>query len=242
MNRFYGFLKFGWAMLWAGVATLVVFFPIMLAAMMEETGNRAFEISRLWAHFMLRVTGTRAVIRNAEKIDRSAAYVIIANHQSVFDILALVTTLGIQYRWIIKKEVLRIPFFGLALHASRNIFVDRTNRDKAIKSIRRGMERLPDRASVLVFAEGTRSADGGIGQFKKGGFYIAIDQSMTILPITINGSRKLHPRGALVFHSGLIEVVVGDPIPTAGLTEIEIDRLMDKTRQIILSNYDPDYP
>lgn len=234
--------KIFWAGFWAGLATLLVFVPIVVAASLSSTGNLAFTISRGWAWVMLKVTGVRTEVRGREKIRPGQSYVIISNHQSHFDILALVIRLGVQFRWIIKKELRAIPLFGLALYKSKNIFIDRTDRDKAVQSIRDGIRRLPPGVSVLFFAEGTRSPDGKIHPFKKGGFTTAVESGLPILPVTVNGSRKVLPKGALAFRRGPIEVVVGDPVDTRGYAHETIGDLMAVTRGAIIANFDPGYP
>jgi 1-acyl-sn-glycerol-3-phosphate acyltransferase len=233
------YLKIVWLASWAGLATLVLFLPITLAALVSRTGNLAFQISRVWAWVMLKAAGVRTRIRGKERIESDRSYVVIVNHQSLYDIPTLVTALGIQFRWIIKKEILKVPLFGYALYASRNIFIDRSNRESAIESIHRGMARLPRGASVLFFAEGTRSPDGNIHDFKKGGFVTAIEGKLPILPVTVNGSRKVLAKKSVVFRPGSIEVVVGDPIETAGCTDEALEELMRQTRDTIVSNFDP---
>lgn len=231
--------KVMWLALWAILATIVLFIPITLAATFSSTGNLAFNLSKLWAWALLIATRVRTRIVGKEKIKKGQTYIIISNHQSQFDILALVTRLGIQFRWIIKKELLKIPLFGYALLASRNIFIDRSNTKESIESINRGMKRLPKGTSIMVFAEGTRSPDGKIHPFKKGGFVLAIDYGLPILPITINGSRKVLPKGSVVFTPGEIEVIVGDPIDTKGYTRESLPELMERTRQVIVSSFKP---
>ncbi|MCD6280132.1 MAG: 1-acyl-sn-glycerol-3-phosphate acyltransferase [Deltaproteobacteria bacterium] len=228
-----------WLALWAILVTIVLFIPITLAATFSSTGNLAFNLSKLWAWALLIATRVRTRIVGKEKIKKGQTYIIISNHQSQFDILALVTRLGIQFRWIIKKELLKIPLFGYALLASRNIFIDRSNTKESIESINRGMKRLPKGTSIMVFAEGTRSPDGKIHPFKKGGFVLAIDYGLPILPITINGSRKVLPKGSVVFTPGEIDVIVGDPIDTKGYTRESLPELMERTRQVIVSSFKP---
>lgn len=234
--------KIIWICSWATLATVIVFLPILITVPFSSTGNLAFNISQLWAWIMLKVTWVHPEIRGREKIKQGQSYIIIANHQSDFDVLALVTKLGIQFRWIIKKEILKVPLFGYALYASRNIFIDRADSEQAVKSIHEGMDRLPLGTSVMFFAEGTRSPDGKIHRFKKGGFVMALEKGLPILPVTVNGSRKIMPKRSLVFHPGPVEVVVDDPIETSHLTESSLEELIMRTREIILSNFNPDYP
>jgi 1-acyl-sn-glycerol-3-phosphate acyltransferase len=197
-----------------------------------------FHLARMWAWVILKVTGVHVVVRGGEKIDHSRAYMIIANHQSHFDGPALAWGLdGLQFRWIAKKELLGIPFFGHCLNSSRNIFIDRTDRKSAVDSIQEGMAMLPSGAGVMCFAEGTRSVDGCLGAFKKGGFAAAIEYGMPLLPVTINGSHHVLPKGSLIFRKGIIELVVGDPIETAGKGSEELENLIQTTRRIIQSNH-----
>ncbi|HOM28217.1 MAG TPA: lysophospholipid acyltransferase family protein [Deltaproteobacteria bacterium] len=234
--------KVAWISLWAAIATLVLFLPVTLAALLSSTGNLAFNLSKIWAYVMLAVTNVRPVIRGREKIVPGRSYVIVSNHQSEFDILALVTTLRIQYRWIIKKELRKVPLFGYALEASRNVFIDRGDHERAMRSIRESMARLPEGVSVLFFAEGTRSEDGSIAPFKKGGFLVALEKGLPILPVTVNGSRRVLPKKSLVFTPGPIEVVVADPIDTTGYSRENLQELVDRTRSVIVANFDPEYP
>lgn len=222
-----------WLFFWASCMSVVLFIPMTLAAIFSVTGNLAFNISKLWAWTILIVTGVKVHITGREKIKKDTQYVIISNHQSQYDILALVTSLKIQFRWVIKKELLYVPLFGWALYAAKNVFIDRGNREKAIASINKAVNRLPKGVSLLVFAEGTRSKDGTLQKFKKGGFTIAIERKMPILPVVVKGSRAILPKSSLIFHSGSIEVVVCDPIPTDHYTHEEIDELIDKTYTVI---------
>ncbi len=241
MRALFKSIFFVWIILWAAIATLVLAVPIIVAGLFSRTGNFAFSLSKLWAYTMLAVSFVRTEIKNKEKIHEGTSYIIISNHQSLYDIIALVTRLGIQYRWFIKKEVLKIPLFGYGLYASRNIFIDRSNTAKAIESINKGIDRLPRGVSIMVFAEGTRSPDGQIQEFKKGGFVTAVRRNIPILPVTVNGSRRVLPKKSLAVSPGKIQVVIGDPIDTGGYTADNVQVLIDKTRDAVIANFDPGY-
>ncbi len=234
--------KVFWISCCAFLATVILFLPITISALLSSTGNLPFTISQYWARFMLLMTRVSIEVRGFHKIQRGRSYIIISNHQSEYDILALVTSLGIQFRWIIKQELRKVPLFGYALYASRNIFIDRANPESAVRSIHSGMDRLLPGTSVMFFAEGTRSVDGKIHPFKKGGFVMALEQGFPILPVTVNGSRRVLPKKSLTFTPGTIEVVVGDPIETRGYTKDQMPELMDRTRRVIMENYNSAYP
>jgi len=230
-----------WLGLWAALATVILCIFIIPAGLLSRTGNLAFSLSKLWAYTMLAISFVRTEIKNNDKIQKGNSYIIISNHQSHYDIITLVTTLGIQFRWIIKKEILKIPIFGYGLNASRNIFIDRSNTASAIESINKGFNRLPKGVSVMVFAEGTRSPDGQIHEFKKGGFVAAVQRKLPLLPVTVNGSRRVMRKGSFTLKPGKIQVGGGDPIDTSGYTSETIPELIDKTRQVVIANFSPEY-
>jgi len=217
--------------------TILLFIPIITAALFSRTGNLAFNISKIWAIAIKRALFVKTTIVGKEKIQKGVPYVIISNHQSHIDIPAIITQLGIQFRWIIKKELLFIPLFGYALYASRNVFIKRSDRSQTIKSIQNGLKRLPIGVGLLFFAEGTRSPDGKIHSFKKGAFVTALEAKLPILPITINGSRKVLPKGSVIFSPGLIEVVVGDPIDSTNYSYDKLEELIEKTRKTIVNSF-----
>lgn len=133
------------------------------------------------------------------------------------------------------------PFlFGYALYASRNIFIDRADPARPVESIHKGLGRLPAGVSVLFFAEGTRSPDGRIRPFKKGGFVMAVEKGLPILPVTINGSRGILPKKSVAFNPGTVEVVVSDPIATEGEDRDHLEALIERTRNVIIAYYRPD--
>ena len=197
-----------------------------------------FQLARLWAWLILKVSCVRVVVRGLEKVDRSRSYMIISNHHSHFDGPALALGLrGMQFRWIAKKELLGIPLFGHCLNSSRNIFIDRSNRDSANVSIQKGIDRLPKGVGLMCFAEGTRSDSGRIGTFKKGGFAAALQHGLPLLPVTINGSWHILPKNCLVFRCGIIELVVSEPIETSGKSSEDLDNIILTTHRVIQSNH-----
>jgi 1-acyl-sn-glycerol-3-phosphate acyltransferase len=230
--------KIAWLAFWAVTATLLVFPPLTLVSLFSKTGNSMFQLARLWAWIILSVTGVHLAVQGRDNIDPSQAYMIIANHQSHFDGPALAWGLGgLQFRWIAKRELLKIPIFGHCLNSSRNIFIDRSNRETALASIENGLRRLPPGAGVMCFAEGTRSATGHIGPFKTGGFAAALRHGLPILPVTINGSRRILPKGSICYRKGLIELVIAAPLETAGKSVADLEGLIRETRRIIQASH-----
>lgn len=233
LSRLWAGLKMAWLFVWLVVFTLVLFVPVVAAALAGRTGTTAFFLMQSWAWLVLRVSGIRVVVRGRENVEPGQRYVILSNHQSHYDIPALVTSLGVPYRWVIKNELRGIPLFGHALAASRNIFIDRSDSSSAMRSIQEGVARLPEGTGVLFFPEGTRSPDNNMLPFKKGAFIAAQDSGLPILPVTVNGSRRCLPKGSAAFCSGTIEVLIHPSIPAGTVTGESLDDLMDRTRAVI---------
>ena len=243
MGRLFRRIKGGWVLFWGIVASLTLGTLAMLFGILDRSGRITFRICQAWCWVALTIGFVRLKVRGREKIKKGQSYVIVSNHQSLYDIPVLMNGLNIQFRWVIKKEILKIPFFGWGLYLGRHVFIDRSNTKKSIKSMRQAMRRLPSGVSVYIFAEGTRTPDGQVQEFKKGGFLMALSGKTPVLPVTINGSWKFMPdRSTMSFTPGPIEVVVGDPIDTSDYKTKNLDELVEKTRNAVIANLNLDYP
>jgi 1-acyl-sn-glycerol-3-phosphate acyltransferase len=136
----------------------------------------------------------------------------------------------VSFRFIAKKQLAAIPLFGWAMRAGRFIFIDRQNSVSARLSIAEAARRIRAGQSVVLFPEGTRSRDGRLGPFKKGGFHLAVDSGADIVPLAIRGTRELMPRGSLLIRAGAVSLDIDEPIPTAGLSPEAVDALLDRAR------------
>ncbi len=157
----------------------------------------------------------------------------MANHQGAFDIFALLAYLPIHFKWLAKEELFRIPIFGWAMGAAGYISIDRRGKKKALESIENAVTKIREGASVLIFPEGTRSPDGKIHPFKKGGFTLAIKAGVPIIPISIRGSREVLPRDSFRLKPGEIEIAIGKPISTHDKSMADRDSLMDNVKEAI---------
>lgn len=203
----------------------------------DREGKIAYGISRLWTWAILKIGGIRLKVKGLEHLDSSRQYIFMANHQSNIDIPVLVQSLiEFQLRWVAKKELLFIPLFGWAMWASRHIVVDRSNRSKAMASLRKARERIEGGICVVLFPEGTRSSDGQFLPFKRGGFVLAVKTQTPIVPITINGSGAILPRGDWRIRGGEIEVIVSEPVPLDQYHAGNIRGLLSRVRTIMESH------
>lgn len=181
---------------------------------------------RLWSRAALWAAGVRVVLRNEQRIaPPGEARVYVSNHVSWFEIFALATVLP-HYRFVAKKELAALPVFGRAVKEVAAIFIDRSNRKAAFDSYAEAAEQMKSGTSVAVFPEGTRGRSYALRPFKKGPFVLAIAAQLPVVPVVSWGSREIQGKGELAIHSGVCELVFLEPIPTAGLTYDDRDRLM----------------
>jgi 1-acyl-sn-glycerol-3-phosphate acyltransferase len=224
------------------IATLVC---ASAAALLSVLGlHRAAYVPVLaWAWTLLVSTGVRYRVHGLDNVPRPGSYVVISNHCSHLDGPTIALALPHPVYFVIKRELSEIPLWGLAARKLGFIAVDRSDSVHARAQMLRAVETVRDGRRVLVFAEGTRSPDGHLQRFKKGGFHLAIDAQVPILPVTVNGSHALFPKGGASVRQGTLDVIVGRAIPTAGLGKEHIEELMATTRQEILEarRQDPDF-
>jgi len=231
-------LKIGWLCFWIGLATLLVFLPVVLTARLDPSQRGTQFFVRMWYGIILAATRVKTRSVGLEKIREGCSYVIVSNHQSHLDILALVAELPLIVRFIAKKELRKIPLFGYAVALTHCIYVDRSDPAKAVKSLQDGIRDLPPSISMLFFAEGTRSRDGKIGPFKKGGFRTAQVTGWPILPVVVHGSRKVLPAGELMVTPGTIEVEVLDPVPKEEVQTRPWEDIMEEVRRRIVTHFE----
>lgn len=180
------------------------------------------------------VGGTRLVVHGLENADPDQAYVIVANHESNWDPFMLVAAMpGRSIRFVVKKSIIQIPVFGQALLATGNVMVDRANTREDVERIRSGMHGRSLDVSVLFYAEGTRSRDGGLAPFKKGAFVSALAYGLPVLPLGHGGAYHIWTPLTPWIRSNPMVVEVGTPIPVADLSVADRDKLRDQTRDAV---------
>lgn len=197
--------------------------------------------AKAWTNSVLFSAGVKLNIEGLEKIDKSKSYIFIGNHQSHFDVLSVFSAIPLTVRFMAKKELFQIPIFGWALYMSGTIRIDRSNRSRAISSMNNALDRIRSGVSVVVFPEGTRSEDGKIRSFKKGGFVLAIKGGIPIIPISISGSRFILRKHSNRVYPGKIKIVIGDPINTEDYGYQQREKLSDHVHNIIIKSYDEHY-
>lgn len=192
------------------------------------------ELPRAWARSLLWAAGVKVEFENVELIDPGRSQVMVANHVSWFDVLALAAHIPGSYRFVAKKELERIPFFGPSWLACGHISIDRADRNAAIRSLALAREKLErDHPTVIMFPEGTRSMDGRVLPFKKGAFVLAIQTGVEVVPAAITGSRDIMKKGSFLIYPGTVRVRFGDPIAVDGLEMEDRSTLTESARTAV---------
>jgi 1-acyl-sn-glycerol-3-phosphate acyltransferase len=200
--------------------------------------KRANVMGVIWARIMAGLTPMRVTVEGAENIQKGRSYVICSNHASHFDIFVLYGWFPALFKWVMKIELRKVPFLGMACDRLGHIYIDRSDSARAIASINAARERITDGASVLFFPEGTRSRDGNLRPFKKGAFKLALDMDLPILPVTITGTAEILPSHTLNLFPGAARLIIHPPIETSGYGDSRIGELMAAVRAAVESGFD----
>jgi len=187
----------------------------------------------VWARLNSYLTPMLVTVYGRENIDKNTSYVIIPNHQSLYDIFVIYGWLGIDIKWVMKKELRKIPGLGIGSEKVGHIFIDRSNNKVALESLKKVKQNLVNGSSVVIFAEGTRSINGELGTFKRGAFKMAFDADLPILPITVIGTKNILPSNTFDIFPGTAKLFIHKPIDIKNYSESEMNKLMTDVREII---------
>jgi len=186
-----------------------------------------------WARFNCFITPIRVNVVGRGNIVEKQSYVVVANHQSLFDIFVLWSFLGIDTRWVMKKELRKVPLFGLAGKLGGNIYIDRSDKKGARESLKEAGKILVNGVSIIMLPEGTRSRDGKLQEFKKGAFVMSLDLGIPLLPVSIVDTKHILPPGTLNLFPGRATLVIHEPVAVEGYDKENLDGLILKVRSVI---------
>ena len=223
--------------IWVCFATLFAGILVIVLSFFVRSGNSLHKIARFWGKSILMVSRIKVSVQGYSNIDPALPYIYMPNHQSNFDIPVLLGHLKVQFRWLAKIELFKIPIFGRAMRKAGYISIDRYNRESAIKSLKVAANKIKSGVSVLIFPEGTRSRDGDILPFKKGGFVLAIDSGVPIVPVVITGTRSIMTKGKFRVNEGQVNMVIHKPIDTSAYTRDTKSALMENVRRVIVDDF-----
>lgn len=206
----------------------------ILASYFDHSGNLSHRIARVWARLLLIESGIRVHAEGLEKISPGGSYVVASNHLSLMDTPLLMAYLPLQFRFLAKKGLFKVPFIGGHLSRAGHIPIPRDDARASLKAMSVAARMLKEHGvSAVVFPEGGRSATGELTEFKEGAAYIAIKAGVPVVPVAIDGTREILPMNSVMVTPGRVKLRVGDPIPTEGLTLHDRDRLTGRIREEI---------
>lgn len=222
-----------------GALTLGMGIPAILVGLLlpgTAAKGRWFRIvSKGYSRIALSLFGIRVAMRGRDRVDPARPYVFMSNHVSHADSPALALTIPHPLHWVFKKELGKIPVFGWVLRSGGQVMVDRSSPEKAREALAEAMAGLSGNNSILIYPEGTRSRDGHLQPFKKGGFRMAVSSGLPIVPVRVSGSRDVVAADTLRVRPGTITVEILPPVETDGKQAADIPALMAQVRSAMLS-------
>jgi len=224
------------------LSTLIFGIIAATVAFLVNTRVASFMGGVIWARLNAWMAPIFVKVSGRENIDRKQSYVVIANHQSAFDIFVLYGFLNMDFKWVMKQELRKVPGIGLGCEKVGHIFIDRTNHESSLKSLGAARKKIVNGTSILFFPEGTRSTDGIIGNFKKGAFKMALDLDLPILPVTIIGTKDILPNKTLDLFPGKVLMTIHEPIPVKNYSEENINELIQTSREVMVKETEKPHP
>lgn len=221
------------------VLVVTIFYSILAAVTrpVDRSARIYHSLMRQWSRALLFLLRVKVTVRGTERLAPGTPYLFLANHSSYLDIIAIGTALPEGGLFVYKEELTKIPIWGWSLKRSPFIMIRRADARDAMRSIERGAEEIRQRGqSVVIFPEGTRSADGMLGEFKRGGFLMAAKTGVPLVPLAIRGTQPLMPRDDWRVRPGRVQVIIGEPIPgRADLNRNEERALLETVRGRLLN-------
>lgn len=194
-------------------------------------------MARAWGRSILWISGIRVTVNGFDREWIKRPNIFMSNHQSNYDIPVLLSALPAQFRWLAKAELFKIPIFGSSMRGAGAISIDRSNRKSAFASLNLAAKMIRSGTSVMIFPEGTRSSDGQLLPFKKGGFMLAVDAGVPIVPIVIAGTHEVMPKGRLLIRRRKVHIDVCPVIQSSDYTRKTKDDLMAHVRGAMLEKH-----
>jgi 1-acyl-sn-glycerol-3-phosphate acyltransferase len=205
----------------------------ILSSWLPPRGSWSFAVMRIWSGGLLAASFVRVEVSYAPELEPGRSYVFLANHQSLFDVPALIASAPGQLRMIAKRTLFQVPVFGWAMRAGGFVPVDRADRSSARATFSSASARLREGVSILLFPEGTRSLDDTLLPFQRGGFLLALKSGLPIVPVGVRGSRAIQSRGNWSIRPGTIVVTYGAPIDPSAYGLRRKKELMEEVRRHI---------
>jgi 1-acyl-sn-glycerol-3-phosphate acyltransferase len=228
-----GRLLHWWVLFVAAALLIIIAPPVLLVSALAGRREWVYPFALWGGRAWLRLSGMKVIARGHEHLSPRATYIFIANHRSYLDTATLFCYVGRRVGLLAKKELLKVPILGYGMGFVNVLAIDRSNRERAIATVRAATERLRAGVSFGVFAEGTRALPGELLPFKKGAFHMAIEANAAVVPVAIKNTDALMGKRTGVARRGTIEIVILPPIETRGLStarDADVIQLIAETR------------
>jgi 1-acyl-sn-glycerol-3-phosphate acyltransferase len=207
--------------------TFVLGVPCLIVTLFNPQGEAGYWFIRTWARLLLWTCGVKIKLSGRENLPSSGPFILMATHNSHFDIPILIKEVPRQFRIVAKKSLFKIPIFGWIMSAAGYVSVDRENKQQAFASLDKASSTVKAGMPLLIFPEGTRSPDGSLGPFKKGGFVLATKAKAPIIPVVIDGTYHVLPKSTWRISPGSVRVTLGKPIDASGYSYETKESLME---------------
>ncbi|MGD9244259.1 MAG: lysophospholipid acyltransferase family protein [Desulfobacterales bacterium] len=210
----------------------------ILTSVVSGRSETLYKVGRIWAKCIIAASNIKVTVKGLSNLNLNESYIYMSNHVSNFDIPILQAYLPVQFRWLAKAELFKIPIFGYTMKRAGYISINRSDRESAIQSLNKAAEILRNGTSVIIFPEGTRSQTQNLQSFKKGGFVLAVDSGVPIIPVIIHGTWAIMKKKQIIIKQGNVVLEIKKPINTLNYTRKTKDDLMEEVRNIILESYE----
>lgn len=226
-----------WLPIFIGIHTILFCIWGFILSIFDKQGGKLVHLYTAvpWAKVILWISGVQGEVVGKEKIDPTETYIFMCNHQSFVDIFVLLANIPKDFKFIMKKELMRIPILGSCMRRAGYMEIERDDPRESIRQLSKAIEKIKSGISVLIFPEGTRSPDGKLLPFKKGGFYIAIRSGCKVVPLYIQGTHLIGPKGSWSMKKGRYKLIIGTPVSTKDYTKKDTAKLMELIREKMIS-------
>ncbi len=218
------------------IATILAAVLTIIGSVVGDGSRCSYWPAHIWARVFCYLSFVRVTVSGSEIISRGTSYVFVANHQGAYDIFAIYGWLGHNFKWMMKKSLERIPLVGYSCRKAGHIFVDNRTATGIKQTMAAAERQLAKGMSVVVFPEGSRTRDGKVHAFRRGAFMLAVEFSLPVVPVTIDGSYSVMPRTAWLPRPGHIHLTIHEPIVASAVQGHDLAELMTSSRDAVLSS------
>lgn len=223
--------------------SLIALIPDMKKAKrLDEQGDIAkkdelvYENASNWAKTLVELTDTKVTVIGEDNIPKDEAVLFVSNHQGNFDIPILLGFINKPKAFVAKEELRKMPLLRTWMEYMNCIFLNRANNRESVKAIKEGINHLKQGYSMVIFPEGTRSTDGKLGEFKPGALKLATKSKVSIVPVTINGSKDIMKKGSFIIRPADVEIIISKPVEIAEGMDKDTKSLTENIKNIIKQN------